>query len=85
MSWKNEIKKGTTETKIVNNFIMLINNTSGPELVELLFGQPYGEMENHRKQYVQKFMGVSSDKLWSLLDDTKRELLVEAAMDKYGR
>lgn len=85
MSWKNEIKKGTTETKIVNNFILLINNTSGPELVELLFGQPYEDMENHRKQYVQKFMGANSDELWGMLDDTKRELLVEAAMDKYGR
>lgn len=85
MSWKNEIKKGTRETKIVNNFILLINNTSGPELVELLFGQPYEDMENHRKQYVQKFMGANSDTLWGMLDDTKRELLVEAAMDKYGR
>ena len=42
-------------------------------------------MENHRKQYVQKFMGANSDELWGMLDDTKRELLVEAAMDKYGR
>ena len=50
MSWKDEIKKGTAETKIVNNFILLINNTSGPELVEILFGQPYEDMENHRKQ-----------------------------------
>lgn len=85
MNWKTEIKKGTTETKIVNNFIMLINNINGYELVEILFGQPYNEMENHKKEYVQKFMGASANRLWGMLDNSKRELLVEAAMDKYGR
>jgi len=85
MSWKDEIKKETTEAKIVGNFIMFMNNTNGYEKVEILFGQPYEDMEDHRKQYVQKFMGASTDDLWRMLDHEKRQLLVDAAIDKYGR
>tara|TARA_R110000751_G_scaffold25755_3_gene69513 strand:- start:984 stop:1241 length:258 start_codon:yes stop_codon:yes gene_type:complete len=85
MSWKNEIKKDTTATKTINNFIMFINNTNGYELVKILFGQPYEDMEDHRKQYVKKFMGASTDELWGMLDEEKRQLLVDASIDRYGR
>ena len=87
MNWKNEIKKDTTatnvspEVKTINNFIMFINNTNGPELVGHLFGQPYDEMEDHRKQYVQKFMRAITE-VWPKLDDEKRQLLVDASINK---
>tara|TARA_R110002051_G_scaffold279665_1_gene341154 strand:- start:257 stop:715 length:459 start_codon:yes stop_codon:yes gene_type:complete len=78
-----KIKKASTEHKIVNNYIMFVNNTNGPDLVSAIFGEPYNDMEDHRKQYVQKFMGAGM-RLWGMLDSDKQQVLVDAAMSKYG-
>ena len=85
MSWEDILKK--SEMELVNKFIMFMNNTNAYEKIEILFEQPYEEMESHRKQYVQKFMNVHKDiaVLWGMLDYDNREKLVNAAIEKYGR
>ena len=85
MSWEDILKK--SEMELVNKFIMFMNNTNAYEKIEILFEQPYEEMESHRKQYVQKFIDVHTDitKLWGMLDLDNRAKLVDAAIAKYGR
>ena len=64
---------------------MFLNNTSADEFIEAVFGEPYSKMENHRKDYVKKFMDErNSTRLWGMLDDNKRQALIDAAMKKYG-
>ena len=43
-------------------------------------------MENHRKQYVQKFIDNWDDvgRIWGMLDDNKRQQLMDAMKAKYG-
>tara|TARA_B100000424_G_C22864396_1_gene460471 strand:+ start:378 stop:638 length:261 start_codon:yes stop_codon:yes gene_type:complete len=86
MTWE-DIVKGPADVKLINNYIMFINNTNAFEKIEILFGQPYDEMEGHRKSYVKKFMDVHTDvvRLWGMLDLENRQKLVDAAIDKYGR
>lgn len=80
-----EISKASREFEIINKYIMFLNNTSGDEFIEAVFGEPYSKMENHRKDYVQKFMKErNSTRLWGMLDDDKRQALIDAAMKKYS-
>ena len=86
MTWE-EIIKEPTEMKLINNFIMFIYNTNAYEKIEIMFDQPYDEMEGHRQQYVKKFMDVHNDigQLWGMIDSDIRAKLVDAAIKKYGR
>ncbi len=85
MSWKKEIKKASQEYIIVNKFIQYMYNTSAIDGVSMLFEQPYNEMEDHRKQYVQKFINNWDDvaRIWGMLDDEKRQQLIDA-MKAFG-
>ena len=79
-----EITKASREFEIINKYIMFLNNTSGDEFIEAVFGEPYSKMENHRKDYVKKFMNErNSTRLWGMLDNDKRQALIDAAMKKY--
>ena len=79
-----EITKSSRELEIINKYIMFLNNTSGEEFIEAVFGEPYSKMENHRKDYVKKFMNErNSTRLWGMLDNDKRQALIDAAMKKY--
>ena len=86
MTWE-EIVKGPADAKLINSYVMFIDNTNAFEKIEILFGQPYDEMEGQMKSYVKKFMDVHTDvvRLWGMLDLEKRQKLVDAAIDKYGR
>ena len=86
MSWKKEIKKASQEYEIVNKFMQYMYNTSAMDGVGMLFEQPYHEMEDHRKQYVQKFIDNWNDvgRIWGMLDDNKRQQLMDAMKEKYG-
>lgn len=82
---KQDFRKASREFEIINNYIMFLNNTSGDEFIEAVFGEPYSKMENHRKGYVEKFMNErNSTRLWGMLDNDKRQALIDAAMKKYG-
>ena len=79
-----EITKSSREFEIINKYIMFLNNTSSDEFIEAVFGEPYSKMENHRKDYVKKFMNErNSTRLWGMLDNDKRQALIDAAMKKY--
>lgn len=81
---ENTIKKASREVDIINKYIMFLNNTSGDEFIEAIFGEPYSKMEDYRQRYVQKFMKErNSMRLWGMLDNDNRQRLVDAAMKKY--
>ena len=86
MAWEDIVRK-SSDVNVITSYIMFIANTDAFEKVEILFGQPYEEMEDHRKNYVRKFMDSSNDvvRLWRMLDDKNRQKLVDAAIDRYGR
>jgi len=82
---KQDFRKASREFEIINKYIMFLNNTSSDEFIEAVFGEPYSKMENHRKDYVKKFMNErNSTRLWGMLDNDKRQALIDAAMKKYG-
>jgi division protein CdvB (Snf7/Vps24/ESCRT-III family) len=87
MNWKEEMKKARSqEYEIVNKFMQYMYNISAIDGVSMLFEQPYHEMEDHRKQYVQKFIDNWNDvaRIWGMLDDEKRQQLMDAMKAKYG-
>ena len=84
--WLDIYNKIKNEYEIVNKFMQYMYNTSAMDGVGMLFEQPYHEMEDHRKQYVQKFIDNWNDvgRIWGMLDDNKRQQLMDAMKEKYG-
>lgn len=79
MSWKDTIKKAQVDVEAIDKMIKYFNNTRPYEEVGKLFGQDYDDMEDHRKDYVEKFIDAWRNpiKLWGMLDSEKQEMLVE--------
>ena len=85
--FKSIIRKESSEFKIINDYHMYLWNTDGDTLVEVLFDEKYSDMEEHRQQYVEKFrqtLAQDPSRLWSMLDNDKRQQLIDAVTEKYG-
>tara|TARA_R110002012_G_scaffold295666_3_gene492365 strand:- start:2048 stop:2335 length:288 start_codon:yes stop_codon:yes gene_type:complete len=81
------IRKESREFKIINDYHMYLFNSDGDSFIEALFGVRYSDMEEHRQQYVEKFLQAKAQdpaRLWSMLDNDKRQQLIDAVTEKYG-
>jgi len=72
----------------VNDYLMFLWNTSDDEFLLALFGERYDEMEQHHKEYIQKFLDAKhSDpaSIWSMLDRENQQKLLDATNERYNR
>ena len=75
------------ELDLINDYHMYLFNSDGDSFIEALFGVRYSDMEEHRQQYVEKFLQAKAQdpaRLWSMLDNDKRQQLIDAVTEKYG-
>jgi hypothetical protein len=79
MSWKEEIKKESNELKIVNSLMKYYFNTRPADLVDMLFGEVYGNYGQQWEGYYRAGFQV----FWGQLDNDNRQKLIDAALEKY--
>jgi len=72
----------------INNYIMYVYNVNYHELIFTIFGEEYGDMEEHKKSYVNAKIysdRQSPAKMWVKLDTEKQNRLIKASREYYGR
>ena len=75
------------ETQIVRNTLLYIWNTSWGDFCQTVFDVDYFTAEDHKKQYLEKYLKVYSQdpaQLFALLDYDNLDKITEAAKEKYG-
>tara|TARA_R100001015_G_scaffold446_1_gene133 strand:- start:204 stop:485 length:282 start_codon:yes stop_codon:yes gene_type:complete len=75
------------ETQIVRNTLLFIWNTSWEEFCQVVFDVDYSTAEDHKKQYLEKYLNAYSQdpaSLFAILDYDKMDIITEAAVKKYG-
>jgi len=75
------------ETQIVRNTLLFIWNTSWNEFCQIVFDVDYSTTEDHKKQYLEKYLNAYSQdpaSLFAILDYDKMDRITEAAKEKYG-
>ena len=84
---KGDLVKASSEHKVVNDYVMFILNTSPVRLAEIILEEDWDDMEDHRKQYAQKYINMyknSPIRIWTMIDTDNQEKLIEAMREKYG-
>tara|TARA_R110000751_G_scaffold96570_1_gene188390 strand:- start:57 stop:302 length:246 start_codon:yes stop_codon:yes gene_type:complete len=75
------------ETQIVRNTLMYIWNTEWNEFCQMIFDINYIEAEDHKKEYLHKYMLAYSQnpaQLFAILDYDNMNKITIAAKEKYG-
>ena len=75
------------ETQIVRNTLLYIWNISWEEFCQTVFDVDYSTAEDHKKEYLAKYLEAYSENpasLFALLDYGKMDRITEAASEKYG-
>ena len=75
------------ETQIVRNTLLFIWNTSWNEFCQIVFDVDYSATEDHKKQYLEKYLNAYSQdpaSLFAILDYDKMDKITEAAKERYG-
>tara|TARA_R100001082_G_C4233566_1_gene104281 strand:- start:137 stop:382 length:246 start_codon:yes stop_codon:yes gene_type:complete len=74
------------ETQIVRNTLLFIWNTSWNEFCQIVFDVDYSTTEDHKKQYLEKYLNAYSQdpaSLFAILDYDKMDRITEAAKEKF--
>jgi len=74
-------------TRIVIDTLMYIWNTNWDEFCLTVFGFEYNTAEDHRKEWVSKYLNAyqnNSANLFALLDSNNMDKITEAAKERYG-